>query len=82
MPNSPWLADPGNRSSAGSAHSELGPHRGDDKMSTAARLVFLSDEPEALIRVKLIDPRMPPICIAWLGAFMPVSTFVRLWERN
>ena len=62
--------------------SEVGPHRGDDKMNTAARLCFLSDEPEDLVKAGLIDPRMPPICIAWLGAFMPVTKFAKVWSAN
>ena len=51
-------------------------------MNTTARLCFLSDEPEDLVRAGLIDPRMPPICIAWLGAFMPVTKFAKLWSAN
>ena len=62
--------------------SEVGPHRGDDKMNTTARLCFLSDEPEDLVKAGLIDPRMPPICIAWLGAFMPVTKFAKVWSAN
>ena len=50
--------------------SEVGPHRSDDKMNTTARLCFLSDELEDLVKAGLINPRMPPICIAWLEAFM------------
>ena len=62
--------------------SEVGPRRGDDKMNTTARLCFLSDEPEDLVKAGLIDPRMPPICIAWLGAFMPVTKFAKVWSAN
>ena len=51
-------------------------------MHTTARLCFLSDEAEDLIKARLIDPRVPPICIAWLGAFTPVSQFAKLWSTN
>ena len=46
--------------------AEVGPYCGDDKITKTAKLVFL--EVEELVRVKLIDPKSPPICIAWLGA--------------
>ena len=38
--------------------SEVGPHRGDDKMNTTARLCFLSGEPEDLVKAGLIDRRI------------------------
>ena len=34
------------------------------------------------MKAGLIDPRMPPICIAWLGAFMPVTKFAKVWSAN
>ena len=62
--------------------SKLGPHGGDDKMTSTARLVFLSDDPEVLVRVKLIDSRIPPICVAWLCRFVHSSVFGTVITRK
>ena len=62
--------------------SEVGPNRGDEKMNSTARLCFLADESEDLVKAGLIDPNLPPICIAWLGAFMPITKFAKLWAAN